>query len=282
MGRSLKHLSIRIKLTLIMVAASSVGLIITATTFIVREGPIFRTSMSRDLQSLASVLGANSAAPLAFGDQKFARELLSALRAVPHVRTAVLYDEAGKPFARYHHHVDPRSGQPTTSGESTTPGEPTTPDGVVFGPSTARVQQTVRLEGERLGLLIIESDLGEIHARMAGYVSVAASVLVCAVGVVLVLSTRLQRVISDPILRLADTARRVSSEKDYSIRAPSDRFDEIGLLTDGFNDMLDQIQVRDRRSQRGRQKLRRPHMPWRARKTRTQTPCRRAIRNSPV
>ena len=53
MGRSLKHLSIRIKLTLIMVAASSVGLIITATTFIVREGPIFRTSMSRDLQSLA-------------------------------------------------------------------------------------------------------------------------------------------------------------------------------------------------------------------------------------
>src|SRR5688572_4416834 len=150
MGRSLKHLSIRIKLTLIMVAASSVGLIITATTFIVREGPIFRTSMSRDLQSLASVLGANSAAPLAFGDQKFATELLSALRAVPHVRTAVLYDEAGKPFAQYHQHVDSRSGQSTTTGEPTTPREPATPagpatpvissvdaDGVVFGPSTA-------------------------------------------------------------------------------------------------------------------------------------------------
>jgi signal transduction histidine kinase/DNA-binding response OmpR family regulator len=251
MGYSLKHLSIRIKLTLIMVAASSVGLIITATTFIVREGPILRTSMSRDLQSLASVLGANSAAPLAFGDQKFATELLSALRAVPHVRTAVLYDESSKMVAQYRH-VDPHPAA------STTPALPSiAADGVVFGSTTARVQQTVRLEGEPLGVLIIESDLGEIHARMAGYMRVAGAVLVCAVCVVLVLATRLQRVISDPILRLADTARRVSSEKDYSIRAPGDRFDEIGMLIDGFNDMLDQIQVRDRRSRRARKKLRR-------------------------
>jgi signal transduction histidine kinase/CheY-like chemotaxis protein len=278
MGHSLKHLSIRIKLTLIMVAASSVGLIITATTFIVREGPILRTSMSRDLQSLASVLGANSAAPLAFGDQKFATELLSALRAVPHVRTAVLYDESSKPFAQYRH-VDPRPAErrptdlrPTEPATSVLPS--INADGVVFGSTTAKVQQTVRLEGEPLGVLIIESDLGEIHARMAGYVRVAAAVLVCAVGVVLVLSTRLQRVISDPILRLADTARRVSSEKDYSIRAPSDRFDEVGILIDGFNDMLDQIQVRDRRSQRERKKLRRINGQLALAKTRAEAASR--------
>jgi signal transduction histidine kinase/DNA-binding response OmpR family regulator len=268
MGRSLKHLSIRIKLTLIMVAASSVGLIITATTFIVREGPIFRTSMSRDLQSLASVLGANSAAPLAFGDQKFATELLSALRAVPHVRTAVLYDESSKPFAQYRH-VDPRPAGPTAHALPSIDA-----DGVVFGSMTARVQETVRLEGERIGVLIIESDLGEIQARMAGYVRVAAIVLVCAVGVVLILSTRLQRVITDPILRLADTARRVSSEKNYSIRAPSDRVDEIGILIDGFNEMLDQIQVRDRRSQRARKKLRRFNEQLALAKTRAEAASR--------
>ena len=122
MGHSLKHLSIRIKLTLIMVAASSVGLIITATTFIVREGPIFRTSMSRDLQSLASVLGANSAAPLAFGDQKFATELLSALRAVPHVGTAVLYDASGRPFAEYRH-VGPRPAEAHAGQHEKHPGD---------------------------------------------------------------------------------------------------------------------------------------------------------------
>jgi signal transduction histidine kinase/CheY-like chemotaxis protein len=274
MGRSLKHLSIRIKLTLIMVAASTVGLIITATTFILREGPIFRTSMSRDLESLASVLGANSAAPLAFGDRNVATELLSALRAVPHVRTAVLYDESGRSFAQYRH-ADQRADQHPDAPAPTTPVVPTIDaDGVVFDSMVARVQQTVRLEGERLGVLIIESDLGEIQARMAGYVRVAAAVLVCAVGVVLVLSTRLQRVISDPILELADTARRVSSQKDYSIRAPGDRFDEIGILTDGFNDMLDQIQVRDRRSQRARRKLRRINEQLALAKTRAEAASR--------
>jgi signal transduction histidine kinase/CheY-like chemotaxis protein len=246
MGHVLKHVSIRIKLTLMMVAASTVGLVITATTFIVREGPVFRTSMSRDLQSLASVLGANSAAPLTFKDQKFAGELLSALRAVSHVRTAVLYDDRGAPFAEYR--------QAGLRADAALPKADT--DGVVFGSTSAVVQQTVWLDGERVGVLVIASDLGEIQTRMAGYVRVAATVLVCAVAVVLVLSTRLQRVISEPILRLADTAHRVSSEKDYSIRAPSDRYDEIGVLIDGFNEMLEQIQARDHRSRRERKKLR--------------------------
>jgi signal transduction histidine kinase/CheY-like chemotaxis protein len=249
----LKHLSIRIKLTLIMVAASSVGLLLTATTFILREGPIVRTAMSRDLESLASVLGANSAAAVAFRDQKAATELLSALRAVPHVRTAVLYDEAYAPFASY--------VQLGANGEQPHPPAPLAngangADGVVFGDSTATVHQTVRLDGDRIGLLVIESDLGEIQARMAGYVQVTAIVLVCAVGVVLLLSTRLQRVISDPILRLADTAHRVTNEKDYSIRETSRRYDEIGQLIDGFNSMLEQIQIRDRQKQEERKKLR--------------------------
>ena len=69
--------------------SSARGLSITATTFILREGPIVRTAMSRDLESLASVLGANSAAALAFRDQKAATELLSALSSVSHVHTAV-------------------------------------------------------------------------------------------------------------------------------------------------------------------------------------------------
>jgi two-component system sensor histidine kinase/response regulator len=199
----------------------------------------------------------------------------------------VLYDEAGRSFAEYHH-ADQRHAERTTpTPRTTTPAAPTRPatpattvlptidaDGVVFDSMIARVQRTVRLEGERLGVLIIESDLGEIQERMAGYVRVAAAVLVVAVGVVLILSTRLQRVISDPILLLADTARRVSSERDYSIRAPGDRFDEIGILTDGFNDMLDQIQVRDRRSQRARRKLRRINGQLALAKTRAEAASR--------
>jgi signal transduction histidine kinase/CheY-like chemotaxis protein len=63
--------------------------------------------------------------------------------------------------------------------------------------------------------------------------------------VALVLSSRLQKLISAPILRLADVESRVSREKDFSLRAEKDSDDELGVLIDGFNDMLVQIQERD-------------------------------------
>jgi two-component system sensor histidine kinase/response regulator len=94
-------------------------------------------------------------------------------------------------------------------------------------------------------VLLIEADLGGLKARMNSHLAVAAAVLVAALIVVLLLSTRLQRIISQPIRQLADTTRRLSVEQDFSIRAPHGRNDEIGVLISGFNEMLDQIQARD-------------------------------------
>jgi len=58
------------------------------------------------------------------------------------------------------------------------------------------------------------------------------------------LSSRLQRLISEPILRLVETMRTVSSGKNYSVRAVRSSDDEVGALIDGFNQMLDEIGAR--------------------------------------
>jgi methyl-accepting chemotaxis protein len=63
--------------------------------------------------------------------------------------------------------------------------------------------------------------------------------------VALVLSARLQRVISEPVLKLSNTARVVSEKKDYRLRAEKQSEDEVGVLIDSFNEMLTQIQKRD-------------------------------------
>ncbi len=62
--------------------------------------------------------------------------------------------------------------------------------------------------------------------------------------VALLVSSRLQRVISEPTLRLAEIASRVSTERDYSLRAARRGNDEIGVLVDRFNEMMEQIQAR--------------------------------------
>ena len=61
----------------------------------------------------------------------------------------------------------------------------------------------------------------------------------------LLVSSRLQRVISEPILGLEKTMRKVSAQKNFSLRAAKSQNDEIGGLIDGFNTMLAEIQPRD-------------------------------------
>jgi light-regulated signal transduction histidine kinase (bacteriophytochrome) len=73
--------------------------------------------------------------------------------------------------------------------------------------------------------------------------------------VALLLSSRLQRLISGPILALADTARAVSERRDYTIRAAKRSADELGALVDAFNDMLVQIQRRDSELQEAKEVL---------------------------
>jgi diguanylate cyclase (GGDEF)-like protein len=80
---------------------------------------------------------------------------------------------------------------------------------------------------------------------MTGYLGIVALVLVFSLFVAFVLSARLQRLITDPLLKLSAIARQVTTDKNYSLRATGSSRDELGNLVMDFNEMLDQIQLRD-------------------------------------
>jgi signal transduction histidine kinase/CheY-like chemotaxis protein len=104
----------------------------------------------------------------------------------------------------------------------------------------------VRLDGDVIGSVFIRSDLEELHERMRRYGLIMLGVLLMGSLAAFALATQLQRLISGPILALARTARQVTLHRDYSVRAPHAGDDEVGVLIAGFNDMLAQIQTRDR------------------------------------
>lgn len=56
------------------------------------------------------------------------------------------------------------------------------------------------------------------------------------------LANRLQRVISAPILHLAEISRKISTHKEYKFRAEKQGNDEIGILYEEYNHMLDQME----------------------------------------
>src|SRR5262249_44737117 len=87
-------------------------------------------------------------------------------------------------------------------------------------------------------LIYLVSSYPAEYSRSIGlYAAILGNVLIVSVVLALILSDRLQRLISTPILRLAATAQQVAQKQDYSLRAEKLAEDEVGQLTDAFNEM---------------------------------------------
>jgi PAS domain S-box-containing protein len=227
-------LSIRSKLTLIVMTTTCVALFLSSLALMVFDQITFPAWMGRHLQIRAEVIANNNTAALSFGDPEPSVELLNSLSSDPHLGAAVIYDAEGGVFARY---TRPDWNVPAVS--------PRPVDAVVFHDGFVEATRCVRLNGKRIGTLVLQTDLGEIEERRNIGLMAGVAVMVIAAGAGFLLARRLERVISRPILQLSETARAVAAEKNYSVRVKKDADDELGQLVDGFNDMLEQIGERD-------------------------------------
>jgi signal transduction histidine kinase len=228
-------LSIKRKLTLIAMLTSGVALLAACAMFMAFDVVTCRQEMIKNLKMHAAIVGSNSTAALSFNDGNDAKQTLTSLRADPHVVGALVYAADGKVFATYAR--DP--------GADVRPPAEILGDGHAFVDQHLEVFQPIVLVGRAIGTVFVRSDLQELYARIRRYSATLGGVSLAAAGLAFFLASRLQRFISQPIQHLADTARAVSADKDYTVRATKTGNDELGQLTDGFNDMLDQIQLRD-------------------------------------
>jgi signal transduction histidine kinase len=105
--------------------------------------------------------------------------------------------------------------------------------------------RTVYLEGQPIGMIYMESDLRELRSQVARSITAVLAILAFSGVAAYLLGIRLQKLISEPVVHLAQTAKAVSGAKDYTIRAEKHTNDELGQLVEGFNEMLEEIQRRD-------------------------------------
>jgi signal transduction histidine kinase/DNA-binding response OmpR family regulator/HPt (histidine-containing phosphotransfer) domain-containing protein len=208
-----------------------------------------RDDEHKKLVSLSAIVGANSADALLSRKRGKAEEMLATLDAQPEIVEAVLYDRLGMAFAR---HLN-GSGA-TTTGEvpplpaamlsGPQPGMLTIGQGPWWRPST-RFYRTVEKNGEMLGAVMLQADLGPMWASILKNLGIVAAASACSLGVALLLTGRFKSIIADPISKLIEAAQSVSSSQTYTHRIRHRRTDELGILIDSFNDMLTQIENRD-------------------------------------
>ena len=226
---------IRQKVNLLIVAASGIALVLAALGLVVYDLTTLRPRALRDLQAQAELIRINTTAALAFQDQAAATENLATLKAKREVASATLHRLDGRVFASYQ-----RGSENTTPVNAVPP-----PAGHSFHNNRLTVSEPVEDEGQRLGWLVMEYNLPTVWSRLPQYGIITGVVLLALLAVSLLLWRLLESSITRPLARLAEATRAVTRSKERNIRAMKEADDEIGHLTDSFNEMLSTLEVRE-------------------------------------
>ncbi len=230
----LRDVPIRRRLMRIMLVTTGLVLFLTCAALLSYDLVTFRQNAVRELTTIGRIIAANSTAALAFQNEDDAGEVMAALKARPNVLAAALYDDEGRRFAVYPEGV--QDGTPAIAEA----------DGFRFVDGALVGYEPVVEGARRLGTLYLRMDMGEMYERLRLYASIALLVFAVSFLAAYLIARKLQAQITGPILALSETATAISTRRDYSVRAPVLGRDELGRLTETFNQMLSRIEEQNR------------------------------------
>ncbi len=237
--------SIRQKLNFILIATTSLALLLAGLALVAFDMRSQLRTLESDLVTQADIVGLVSSAALAFDDPRVATENLSVLRAQPHVAAAALFDAKGRLFAFFR--PPEREGEPLPLQSRS--------QGVSVDREWVRVWQPVMSQHEQIGTVYLQAR-HRLMMRAFEYFGVLAVILSSSLAAAVLLSNRLQRALTAPVLAISDVAGRILQHRDYTLRAVKSSEDEIGALADVFNAMLDELGRRAETLEQANQALR--------------------------
>jgi signal transduction histidine kinase/ActR/RegA family two-component response regulator len=225
--------TLRGKVMLVVLSTTGLALLLSAAALLFYEQRAYRHSREADLQTQADIVGQAMAAALSFKDTRAAAENLHMLRLRPQITTAAVYLSKGELFATYLRPPQQATDIPLTTGD---------PGFAVRG-DRLELFHPIRQNDELLGWLYLRTD-NDLAGRLSDYVIILLGVMAASTAAAALLTARLQRAVTEPILRVAQVARDVMVQRDFSLRAPRTSSDEVGQLVDAFNDMLAEVAAR--------------------------------------
>ncbi len=238
---------------MLSIAAVLIGVFLA---FAVLETVSSQRAVRQDLSSIAEVIGSSTIAAVLFDDKPAIQESLNALKTRSDVISAYVVDSNLRIIAHYTHESD--RGHPIGHLNIEHPGDPAWADPnriaslrfesgrtLILGRSLTVVED-IDMEGSRLSTIVIQASTDKFRELMSWFATAMVGILAAASLLAFLLSRYLARLLSRPIVSLASTMNAVLERKDYSVRGVKQDDDELGYLFDGFNNILDQVQERDR------------------------------------
>lgn len=234
-----KYLSIKKKLTIIIMASTLFTVALLSSVFIAYEYVSLRNSMVNEFSTISKILANQSHAAIVFNDNDTLQENVESLSLHDDVEASCIFNEVDEVIASFHKNID--KSQPNNSLASSCPDHPSR-NLSQFDEHFYQTAKPIVLDGETVGLLYVRVSLKRLNSHITTYAMATGIFSLLVILAVFIISSFLQNYITTPLTLLKNTARQVTNKRDYSLRATKESHDEIGDLVDTFNAMLSTIQ----------------------------------------
>jgi len=230
--------TIQSKLLFITLASTAASILTFAFLALVFDLYNNRANLNNEMLGLADLMSQNCQSPLLFKDPQSAEKLLQTLRQEKRIKAAYVFQTDGKLFASF----EKEGWEAAWAGSLKIDAHPITriQRGVLIASSP------IRVEGEPIGSVVLCVGMEEYQQKLFLYLGVFAGVALLACLIGWAISRSLQRIITEPINELLMASRLISQERNYQFRVAKHSDDEVGALIDSFNEMLVQINARDK------------------------------------
>ncbi len=245
MVRWMNTLSIKNKLIILVLTVLVPVLTVTFILVIFWGIRDYRSDMKSSARLYARLISDYCITPLAFGDYQGAGEMLMKIRAIPSITEAILYNEHDSVVARY-------ASVETLLSDGADPLQQK--EG--FYAQYLLTAEPVSHKKFNYGTLVLVTSLETLRTQTRSYILLMAGVMALILLVSYFLTNWLQSYISGPVLMLSEFTNRISREGNFQLRIEKVGSDEIGTLFDRFNEMLEQINLREVISRKAGQEMR--------------------------
>ncbi len=248
----LRNISIKNKLTIIIFSIAFLAILFGFAANIIREYASLKEKMVNEAMMNAKLVGDYCITPLLFDYQDEAEPNLAKLETIPAIFNGYVYDVKGNLFASYNR-AELITNPPITADDTYS----------LFDGDWLHISRTIKYNTETIGIIYLRVSTAKLYDGLINHLISMVVIAVVMMIIVYLLAVKMQKFISQPILTLAALTEQISRDVDYSVRVTRSGDDEIGTLYDSFNNMLEQIQLRERQRDKAEEALQRSEERYR-------------------
>ena len=239
--------SIGQKITTLVMATSTVVLLLFLISAALIQTAHFRTNINDKLFTLAHIVALNSKQALTFNQKWEAQKIIETLAAEPAIEVASMFNRDNEVIAHYLNR-----DQSSFADELRDPGfqrnlllRAMNSGEDISSQTFSHITVYVPIfhAGEYLGTIFIQTNNNALIHNLLWFLLAAMLILGAALMIAFLLATRLQKQITDPLYSLTHHMSEIIQKGKYSSYPddPSAQMYEINLLIDNFTAMLHQI-----------------------------------------